>query len=175
MRAVTPVSPPAELIGDPFTVTTIGTAVPDLHAAMRNCYESLGWGAWNVYRQAPPALTDMTYRGEPAEFSFLVAGTRAPGGFSLWLCQPLEGPSIYRDLVEEGAPGPHFITVWRRTEAQSHAVRRWFEERGAVERMAARLDGSIEFAFLDAREQCGMIVETGSGDSTDQPLEATYP
>ncbi len=105
----------------------------------------------------------------------LVAGTRAPGGFSLWLCQPLEGPSIYRDLVEEGIPGPHFITVWRKTEAESRAVRRWFEERGATERMAARLRNSIEFAFLDAREQCGMIVETGSGDSADQPLENTYP
>lgn len=169
-----PVLPPRELIGDPFTVTTIGIAVPDLRSAMKAYYQTFGWGAWQVYRQEPPALTDMTYRGEPAEFSFLVAGTRAPGGFSLWLCQPLEGPSIYRDLVEERIPSPHFITVWRKTEAESRAARRWFEDRGAVDRMTARLDGSIEFAFLDAREQCGMIVETGSGDSTDQPLVETY-
>lgn len=162
-------------MGDPFAVSTIGTAVPDLYVAMKDCYETFGWGSWNVYRQEPPALTDMTYRGQSAEFSFLVAGTRAPGGFSLWLCQPLEGPSIYRDLVEEGTPGPHFITVWRKSEAESRAVRRWFEARGAVERMAARLGTSIEFAFLDAREQCGMIVETGSGDSVNQPLENTYP
>ncbi len=156
-------------------VGTVGSAVPDLYAAMRSYHETLGWGPWNVYRQEPPALTDMTYRGEPAEFSFLVAGTRAPGGFAFWLCQPLEGPSLYRDLVEEGRPGPHFMTVWRKTEAESAAVRGWLADRGARELMAARLGGAIEFVFIDAREQCGMILETGSGDSSNQHLEATYP
>jgi hypothetical protein len=117
----------------------------------------------------------MRYRGEPATFSFLVAGTSAPGGTAFWLCQPLEGPSLYRDLVEEGRPGPHFMTVWRETPAESDALRRWFASRGATELMAARLHGSIEFAFLDTRALCGMILETGAGKSDSQPLEATYP
>jgi hypothetical protein len=166
---------PPELARDPLVVTTVGSAVPDLAAATRIYQETLGWGPWDVYRQEPPALTDMTYRGQPAEFSFLVAGTRAPGGFAFWLCQPLEGPSLYRDLLEAGLPGPHFLTVWRKTEDESVAMRRWLESLGATELMAARLDGSIEFAFMDAREQCGMILETGSGDSTNQHLEAIYP
>src|ERR1700742_1454966 len=110
---------PPELAADPFAVSTVGSAVPDLWAAMKTYHETLGWGPWDVYRQEPPALTEMTYHGEPAEFSFLVAGTRAPGNFSFWLCQPLEGPSVYRDLVEERLPGPHFITVWRKTRAES--------------------------------------------------------
>lgn len=172
---MTAISLPAELARDPLVVTTVGTAVPDLTDAMRIYHETLGWGPWNVYRQEPPALTDMTYHGRPAEFSFLVAGTRAPGGFAFWLCQPLEGLSLYRDLVEEGWPGPHFLTVWRKTEEESRTLRRWLARLGATELMTARLDGSIEFAFLDAREHCGMILETGSGDSTNQRLEATYP
>ena len=68
-------------------------------------HETLGWGPWSVYRQEPPGLTDMRYRGSPAEFSFLVAGTSIPGMPNFWLCQPLEGPSLYRDLVEEEDPG----------------------------------------------------------------------
>lgn len=166
---------PPELAADPLLVSTVGTAVPDLFAAMRSYYETLGWGPWDVYRQEPPALTDMTYRGRPAEFSFLVAGTRGPGNFAFWLCQPLEGPSLYRDLVEERLPGPHFLTVWRKSHAESAAMRSWLQDLGAQELMAARLDGAIEFVFLDAREQCGMIVETGSGNSANQHLEATYP
>ena len=51
---------PPELARDPFTVSTVGSAVPDLAAAMKNYHETLGWGPWNVYRQEPPALTDMT-------------------------------------------------------------------------------------------------------------------
>jgi hypothetical protein len=163
------------LAGDPLVVTTVGAAVADLHTAIQTYEQALGWAPWRIYRQEPPALTDMTYRGQSAEFSFLVAGTSAPGGFAFWLCQPLAGPSLYRDLVEEGVPGPHFLTIWRKTEEESAALRRWLEGLGATELMAARLDGSIEFAFMDARKYCGMIVETGSGDSTKQRLDATYP
>jgi methylmalonyl-CoA/ethylmalonyl-CoA epimerase len=165
----------AELPGGPLTVSTVGMAVADLETAMRIYWETLGWGPWNIYRQEPPALQDMRYRGREAEFSFLVAGTSAPGGTAFWLCQPLEGPSVYRDLVEEGTPGPHFMTVWRRTREESDAVRAWFAARGATELMSARLKGSIEFSFLDTRDVCGMLLETGWGSSTAQPLFGTYP
>ena len=165
----------AELPGGPLVVSTVGMAVGDIWAAMAVYWETLGWGPWSVYRQEPPALKEMRYRGESAEFSFLVAGTSAPGGTAFWLCQPLEGPSLYRDLVEEGLPGPHFMTVWRQTEAESTAVREWFAERNAPELMSARLDGSIEFAFLDTRALFGMILETGHGRSDSQVLEGTYP
>jgi methylmalonyl-CoA/ethylmalonyl-CoA epimerase len=161
--------------GGDLVVSTIGMAVPDLRAAMERYSRTLGWGPWKVYRQEPPALTDMRYRGQPAEFSFLVAGTPVSSSGSFWLCQPLEGPSLYRDLVEEGIPGPHFMTVWRQTEEQSGELCHWLEEQGAVDLMSARLDGAIEFSFYDAREDCGMILETGSGSSTTQPLDSTYP
>jgi hypothetical protein len=166
---------PPDFPGGPLVVSTVGMAVPDLDAAMARYWETLGWGPWDVYRQEPPGLQDMRYRGEPSEFSFRVAGTSTPGGAAFWLCQPLEGPSLYRDLVEEGSPGPHFMTVWRQTQAESDTLRAWFEERGAAELMSARVDGSIEFVFLDTRELCGMILETGWGRSGSQPLEATFP
>jgi hypothetical protein len=165
----------AVFAGGPLVVSTVGMAVDDIWAAMAVYRETLGWGPWRVYRQEPPALEQMRYRDEDVEFSFLVAGTPAPGGTAFWLCQPLEGPSLYRDLVEQELPGPHFMTVWRQTQAESDAIRRWFSERGASELMSARVDGSIEFAFLDTRELCGMILETGYGRSDNQRLEATYP
>ena len=118
---------------------------------------------------------EMRYRGSSAEFSFLVAGTSKPGLAAFWLCQPLEGPSLYRDLVEEGIPGPHFMTVWRKTEAESAAVKAWFTSKGATELMSARAEGSIEFTFLDTRRLCGLILETGSGTSASQPIHGVYP
>jgi methylmalonyl-CoA/ethylmalonyl-CoA epimerase len=168
-------SGPPEAAGGPLVVSTVGMAVPDLYAAMARYREILGWGPWTVYRQEPPALTDMYYRGEPAEFSFLVAGTSAPGGTAFWLCQPLEGPSIYRDLVEADVPGPHFMTVWRQSKADSDALRRWFSDRGAKDLMSARIEGSIEFYFLDTTELIGQILETGWGRSASQPVISTYP
>lgn len=164
-----------EFPGGPLVVSTVGMAVRDLRRSMETYWETLGWGPWTVYEQGPPALTEMRYRGAPAEFSFLVAGTSSPGLAAFWLCQPLEGPSLYRDLVEEGIPGPHFMTVWRKTEADSTAVKSWFMGKGATELMAARLEGSIEFSFLDTRKLCGLILETGSGRSADQPVHSVYP
>jgi hypothetical protein len=169
------VAPAVDLPGGRLVVSTIGMAVKDLRSSMATLWETLGWGPWTVYRQAPPALTDMRYRGSPSRFSFLVAGTPTPGKPAFWLCQPLEGPSLYRDLVEEGTPGPHFMTVWRHTEAESAAVKAWFTAKGATELMSARIEGSIEFAFLDTRQLCGLILETGSGRSTNQPIDSVYP
>ena len=136
--------------------------------------EALGWGPWNVYRQEPPELEDMRYR-EPAEFSFRGWNLHAGRYVVLAVPSPLDGPSLYRDLVEEVYPARTSLTVWRKTEAESAEVKRWFAQQGAAELMSARLRGSIEFAFLDTRELCGLILETGSGTSADQPLEATYP
>jgi methylmalonyl-CoA/ethylmalonyl-CoA epimerase len=164
-----------ELLGSPTVVSTVGMAVADLRSSMETYSNLLGWGPWQIYRQEPPSLRDMRYRGAASEFSFLVAGTSAPGGIAFWLCQPLEGPSLYRDLVDEGLPGPHFMTVWRRTKEESDVARTWFQQQGAVELMSARVDGSIEFAFLDTRALCGMILETGYGRSDNQVLEATFP
>ena len=164
-----------ELLGGPMVVSTVGMAVADLRSAMEKYWETLGWGPWRIYRQEPPSLQEMRYRGAAAEFSFLVAGTSAPGGTAFWLCQPLEGPSLYRDLVDEGLPGPHFMTVWRSTREESDTARRWFQDHGATELMSARVDRSIEFAFLDTRDLCGMILETGYGRSDSQILEATFP
>jgi methylmalonyl-CoA/ethylmalonyl-CoA epimerase len=169
-----PSPPRPEFPGGELTVSTVGMAVPDIRAAMDHYWRVLGWGPWRVYRQEPPALRDMRYCGEPAEFSFLVAGTTISTGAAFWLCQPLEGPSLYRDLVESGEPGPHFMTVWREREDDSATLCKRLVDLGASELMSARLD-AIEFAFFDARDLCGMILETGSGRSTAQPLHSTYP
>ncbi|MCU1490997.1 MAG: hypothetical protein JWM85_2402 [Acidimicrobiaceae bacterium] len=150
-------------------------AVADLRSAMTEYCGKLGWGPWTVYRQEPPELEAMRYRGAPAEFSFLVAGTTAPGGTAFWLCQPLEGPSLYRDLVEEGLPGPHFMTVWRKSAAESDALRAWFANEGCAELMSARMKGSIEFAFVDTRRIFGMILETGYGSSASQRIDSIFP
>ena len=89
-------------------------------------------GSLDGVPQEPPTLKDTRYRGRPAESSFLVAGTSAPGNVAFWLCQALEGPSLYRDLVDEKVPGPHFLTLWRQTETESTAVRQWLTDGGAV-------------------------------------------
>ena len=41
--------------------------------------------------------------------------------------------------------------------------------------MSARIEGAIEFVFLDATTLIGQVIETGYGRSTNQPVISTYP
>jgi hypothetical protein len=54
-------------------------------------------------------------------------------------------------------------------------VKAWFTSKGATELMSARVEGSIKFTFLDTRQLCGLILETGSGRSTTQRIDGVYP
>ena len=159
----------------PLSVSTVAMAVADLQVSMALYHETLGWGPWSVYRQEPPALTHMRYRGSPAEFSFLVGLHLHPPGCRTSGSANRSRASADRDLVEEGIPGPHFMTVWRKSEAESAALNAWLRAAGATELMAARVAGSIEFAFYDTRDRLGIILETGSGRSADQRPVGTYP
>ena len=41
--------------------------------------------------------------------------------------------------------------------------------------MSGRVVDAVDFAFLDARQICGLIIETGHGSSTNQVPIGTYP
>ena len=103
------VNPIPEIGGRTLPVTTVGLAVPDIEVAMNFYWTAFGWGGWTIYRQEPPSLRDMRYRGEVSEFSFLVAGTSAPGGFSFWVCQPLSGTKPLSGSRRRRNPRPAFL------------------------------------------------------------------
>ena len=70
----------------------------------------LGWGPWNVYRHEPPRLHDTVVRGEQVDYTMLGAETHV-GDMGFELLQPLEGPSIYREWLDEHGEGLHHVAV----------------------------------------------------------------
>jgi methylmalonyl-CoA/ethylmalonyl-CoA epimerase len=47
------------------------------------------------------------------------------------LLQPVDGPSIYKEWLDEHGEGLHHIAVMRPTSEESEETRRHFEELGA--------------------------------------------
>jgi phosphoglycerate dehydrogenase-like enzyme len=70
--------------------------------------ENLGWGPWSVFEYAPPLLHDTVVRGQPCEFRMIGAETSVDGlGFEL--IQPVSGPSIYQEFLDQHGEGVQHI------------------------------------------------------------------
>jgi len=96
----------------PFQVTAVsqvGFVVRDLDKAMA-AYWRVGVGPWRVYTYGAPLVKDITYRGKPGNWRFLIALASLGAGFSLELIQPLSGESIYSEFLEHHGEGG--ISTW---------------------------------------------------------------
>jgi methylmalonyl-CoA/ethylmalonyl-CoA epimerase len=135
----------------------IGIVVRDLEQGIRDYSALTGLSSWAIYTYGPGFVHDLTYRGRPAEYSMRIALS----GMNpmVELVQPLEGPSIYHDWLDEHGEGLHHVGV----EVPSLD--------GAVETSTAAgfeviqsgrgygLDGDGGFAYLDTYDPLRIIVE----------------
>ena len=89
-------------------INQIAIAVRDLEVVAENFWKVLGVGPWAIYEWEPPLVYDRTYRGKPAWSRERIALVQM-GGVQLELVQPIDGPSIYADWIEEHGEGLHHI------------------------------------------------------------------
>jgi methylmalonyl-CoA/ethylmalonyl-CoA epimerase len=86
----------------------LGIVVSDLQKGVDNYWEKLGIGPWMTVRIEPPLLMDVTLRGKPVEAS-MIAAVAQSGSIQLELIQPLEGPSLWKEFLEERGGGLHHV------------------------------------------------------------------
>lgn len=114
------------------------------------------WGAfrpeeeWRIYSYGPNNVEDLRYRGEPGRFSMRLAFIgRDP---QIELVEPLAGPSIYHDWIEEHGFGMHHLGFFvPRIEDAISA----FERGGHQTIQSGRgygLDGDGGFAYFDLED-----------------------
>jgi hypothetical protein len=164
----------ASLLGRELTISQIAVVTNDLRKTMEQYTKLLGWGPWNVNRLEPPLLHHTEVRGEAVEYSMLNAEVDVNGmGFEL--LQPLDGPSIYKEWLEEHGEGLHHFAVMQHTFEESDDLKKRFGELGATVLMGGRIADSIEFYYLDTQPSLKIILESGSGHAIDLVPEYTYP
>jgi 4-hydroxyphenylpyruvate dioxygenase-like putative hemolysin len=74
----------------------------------KNYWDILGIGPWTVFDWEPPLVYDRTYRGGSVWTRERIAVAQA-GSLQLQLLQPVDGPSIYADWLEEHGEGLHHL------------------------------------------------------------------
>ncbi|MGH9893650.1 MAG: VOC family protein, partial [bacterium] len=153
----------------------IAMVVRDLDASMKVYYETLAWGPWNVYELGPPELHSTTLHGKPVQFSMLVAQCEVPPGVVIELVQPLDGPSVYKEWLDEHGEGVQHIACRTKTQAEADEFKGKWVGRGVDVLMAGRIGNTIEFSYLDTQPWLKFILETGSGDESEVVPSRTYP
>ncbi|HJS96125.1 MAG TPA: VOC family protein [Solirubrobacteraceae bacterium] len=162
------------LLGRSLEISQIAVVVHDLEKTMEQYTKLLGWGPWNVYRHEPPRLHDTVVRGEQTDYTMLGAETHV-GDMGFELLQPLEGPSIYKDWLEQHGEGLHHIAVMLHDFDESTHLKERFAEVGAQVLMGGRIGETIEFYYLNTEPTLKLILESGSGHAIDLVPDYVYP
>ena len=91
-------------------VQQVALIVRDLDATIEEYADRLGIGPWRVINCEPPRLTDMRVRGESVPYSMKLAVART--GNTMWeIIEPVDGPSIYQEFLDERGEGLHHLIV----------------------------------------------------------------
>src|SRR6478735_1479169 len=139
-------------------VRQIALVVADLEVAVRAYADALGIGPWNVYTIGAPAMTGMTYRGEPADFVIRHA-LAFSGEVMLELVQPIGGPSIWQEYLDARGPSLHHIAFYVDDfdeAAATMAARGWVPVQAGLGFGRSR-DGA--FTYVEHPTAAGIIVE----------------
>jgi methylmalonyl-CoA/ethylmalonyl-CoA epimerase len=86
----------------------VAVVVYDLDEAVRRWADQLRIGPWTAYQYGPERLKEMRYFEQDVEFSFRHA-LAWQGELQFELVQPLAGPSLFADHLEQHGEGLHHI------------------------------------------------------------------
>lgn len=89
-------------------INQLAIAVNDLEQVAKNYWTILGIGPWAIFEWEAPLVYDRKYHGQAAWAREKIALAQV-GNVQLELVQPVEGPSIYRDWIEEHGEGLHHV------------------------------------------------------------------
>ena len=155
-------------------ITQVAVVVKDLKATMKKYNEVLGWGPWSVYEHKPPVLHHTVLRGKPTPYTMIGAEAHCnPIDFEI--LQPVEGPSIYKEWLDEHGEGVHHIAVMRATMDDAEETEDWFAKMGAPVMMEGRIGDGIRFFYVDTQPMLKVIMESGSGHAVDLKPVRVYP
>lgn len=146
--------------------------VEDLQTAMERYWNTFGIGPWQVYTLQPPALSDTVIHGQPESYTMRLALAQV-GDIQWELIEPLTGPSIYKEFLEQNGEGLHHIACAVEDYDQALAA---LKEQGMGVLMAGAWNGAT-YSYMDTGKELGIILELFKipPEFEMPPPEATYP
>ena len=155
-------------------IAQVAILVPDLMEAIKHYHEDFGIGPWDIYTYRKPLVSQMTYHGEPADYSMRI-GLSYFGPMRVELIQPLSGESVYADHIAEHGYGVHHfgLLVDDMPSALEEARAAGYEM--TMDGSGFGLDGDGHYAYLDTEGRLGVTLELIERPKRRHQPEAVYP
>ncbi|WP_199542667.1 MULTISPECIES: VOC family protein [Prauserella] len=150
-------------------VDQVAFLVEDLHTAVQRWSALYRDDEWRVYTYDPANVQNLTYRGKPGRFALRLALVGA--GPQVELIQPLAGPSIYHDWIDQHGYGLHHFGFF--VPSLTDAVAE-FEAAGHPTIQSGSgygLDGDGGFAYFDFEDTYGIHLEAIEVPARRRPSE----
>ncbi|MEI3612793.1 VOC family protein [Pseudogracilibacillus sp. SO30301A] len=155
------------------TITQIGVVVKDIKESLKEYSEVLGWKPWNVYELKSPRHHGTKLHGKEEFYTSVIAEIDL-GNIDFELIEPKEGPSIYKEYLEEYGEGLHHLACMG-TGDNHEEIFKVFEEKGYEKTMSGKIDESIEYYYLNTESRLKVIFESGSGHARSLKPDWVYP
>ena len=164
----------AGILGRQLMISQVAVVVTRSREDDGAVHEAPGLGP--VERLPPRAAAPARHRRARRSVDYTMLGAETHvGDVGFELLQPLTGPSIYREWIEEHGEGLHHVAVMLHDFDESTELKRRFDEVGAPVLMGGRIGETIEFYYLDTEPSLKIILESGSGHAIDLVPDYTYP
>lgn len=139
-------------------VDQLGFLVPDLAAGVQQWTAALNVTDWRVYTYSSDITgTTFSYRGQPGEFAMRLAlANTVP---QIELIQPMVGPSIYHDWIDQHGYGFHHVGFFVPSIADTIDEYRRSRLEPAQTGAGYGVDGDGGFAYYEMEDNLGTVVE----------------
>jgi len=155
-------------------IAQVALVVEDLDEAMKQYWEMFGIGPWHVYTYEKPLVQEMSYHGEPADYSMRL-GLSYCGPMRIELIEVGRGNTVYADFVREHGYGVHHFGILVEdmdaaiAEAEAAGVAMTQDGKGFGR------DGDGHYAYLDTEQRLGVTLELIERPKGRVTPERIYP
>lgn len=150
-------------------IDQVGFLVQDLPTAMSQWSALCRDDEWRVYTYGPQNVEDLSYRGDVGQFSMRLA--LLGSGPQIELIQPLHGPSIYHDWIDNHGFGLHHFGFF--VPSVADAIKE-LEAGGHLNIQSGSgygLDRDGGFAYFDFEDAYGIHLEAIEVPTRRRPSE----
>lgn len=136
----------------------VGIVVRDLDAFLRAMEDIFGFDDFERIDYPPEEIEPETLlHGEPVEFKLKMA-FRNFGGFQVEVVEPVEGPSVFQEFLDDNGPGIHHI---RFTDEKLEEISEHLSGFGIKELASGKgAHGTSKWTYFDTAEALqGLYIE----------------
>jgi methylmalonyl-CoA/ethylmalonyl-CoA epimerase len=155
-------------------VAQVAILVKDLDATVQSYWNQFGIGPWHFYTYAKPLVREMSYHGQPADYSMRIALSQI-GPLRIELIEAQEGASIYTDFVREHGYGVHHFGLLVEDMPEALAQVRSAGIAMIQDGSGFGLDGDGHYAYLDTEKSLGVTLELIQRPKARVAPEKIYP